>query len=273
MNIDISRLRGEPGMKISVLFLFLSILFLASCGSVEIESQWRESEITIDGKLSDWQGRLWEIENTGVSIGVLNDDENIYLCLAAVNPQAAGQVLRQGLIAWFDPKGGKDKVLGIHFPLGRELGEFEGPMNPDTGVRDSQRGQRENLDEIEILGPGRDEKVKMRVSELKGIEVSIEPSAGMLVYELKIPLKPGDQTPHAAGTEPGKIVGIGFDSSRPDMLMPGRGMGGIPGGGGFGPGMRGGMPGGGGMARMGRGFRGQEPLKLWLKVQLALQPK
>ncbi|MCJ7565338.1 MAG: hypothetical protein MUP52_12230, partial [Candidatus Aminicenantes bacterium] len=60
-------------MKISVLFLFLSILLLASCGSIEIESQWRESEITIDGKIGDWQGRLWEIEDTGVSFGVLND--------------------------------------------------------------------------------------------------------------------------------------------------------------------------------------------------------
>ena len=261
-------------MKIPVLFLFLSILLLASCGSVEMESQWRESEITIDGKIGDWQGRLWEIEDTGVSFGVLNDGENIYLCMTAVNPQAAAQALRQGLVAWFDPKGGKDKVLGIHYPLGRDLNDFEGPPppNPD-GIRDdSRRGQRENLDEIEILGPGRDEKARMRVGELKGIEAAVEPSGGMLVYELKIPLKTSDQTPIAAGTAPGKIVGIGFDSSRPDMLMPGRGQGGrTPGG--FGPGMRGGMTGRGGMIGPGRGFRGQQSLKVWLKVHLALQPK
>jgi len=261
-------------MKIRFLIpiMIMTMILLASCGSVEINSQWRTGEIVVDGKTSDWQGKLWEIKDSGLSVGVLNDENNVFLCLRATDLQTAAQVFRRGLVVWLDPKGGKDKVLGIHYPLGRDRSDFEGPPdNPDAANQDvpAKPRARANLDEIEILGPGRDEKASMRIDELKGIHVAVSRSGGMIVYEVAVPLVKGENAPYAAQSGPGKTLGIGFDTAEPDVLMPGRGMGGrIPGG--IGPGMRGGFPGRGGM--MGRGFRQNQSLKIWLKVNLAPGP-
>jgi hypothetical protein len=261
-------------MKIRLLIpvVIMIMILLPSCGSVEIDSQWRTGEIVVDGKIADWQGKLWEIKDSGLSVGVLNDENSVFLCLRAADLRAAAQVFRRGLVVWLDPKGGKDKVLGIHYPLGRDGSDFEGPPgNPDSAGQDvpARPRTRANLDEIEILGPGRDEKASLHIDELKGIRVAVSRSGGMIVYELAVPLVKGENAPYAAQSGPGKTLGIGFDAAEPDVLMPGRGMGGrMPGG--IGGSRRGGFQGRGGM--MGRGFRQNQPLKIWLKVNLAPGP-
>ena len=145
--------------RIFYLLFLVSIVLLESCGTVEMESQWRDREITIDGKTGDWQGRLMAVKETGISLGLLNDEKNIYICVSATDRRVASQVFRQGLVVWFDPQGGKDKILGIRYPLGMEWSDFQGPPGGgEAGGQDNaRRGARRNLDEIEILGPGRDE--------------------------------------------------------------------------------------------------------------------
>jgi hypothetical protein len=248
-------------------FLILSVLPLASCGMLDIKSQWRDTAIAIDARSDDWQGRLYSLEDSGLSVGVLNDETFVYICVTAADARAAGQVLRQGLIVWFDPKGGKDKVLGIHYPLARDWQDFNVTPRGETGNQEARRQTLQEIrSELEILGPGRDEKVRLRVEEAKGIEAAFQ-TRGRFVYELKVPLAKNDGTPHAIGVETGKIVGVGFDSPRLDFILPGRGMGGrIPGG--FGPGLSGRNP---GRIGMGRGMRNAEPIKFWMKVQLAAQ--
>ncbi len=258
--------------RIFYLLFFVSILLLESCGTVEMESQWRDREITIDGKTGDWQGQLVPIKDSGLSFGLLNDEKNIYICVSAAERRVASQVFRQGLVVWFDPQGGKDKILGIRYPLGMEWSDFQGPPGGEAGGQENaRRGVRRNLDEIEILGPGRDEKTRLHLDELKGIQAAVATSGGAFIYELKVPLIKSEETPSAAGSAPGKIVGIGFDRPEPDVFV-GRGMGGrIPGG--FGPGLRGGFGGRGMMIGTGRGFRNEEPIKIWLKAHLAQENK
>lgn len=248
-------------------FLILSVLPLASCGTLDIKSQWRDTAIAIDGRSDDWQGRLWSVEDTSLAVGVLNDETFLYLCVTAEDARAAGQVLRQGLIVWFDPRGGKDKVLGIHYPLERGWQDFNVPSKGETGNQEARRQALQEIrNELEILGPGRDEKVHLRLDEAKGIEAAFQ-TRGRFVYELKVPLAKGDGTPYAVAIGEGKIVGVGFDSPRLDFIVSGRGMGGrIPGG--IGPGMPGRYS---GRAGMGRGMRNAEPIKLWMKVQLTAQ--
>ncbi len=241
--------------------VILLILPLASCGMLDVKSQWKDLNIAIDGRTEDWQGRLLSLEDTGLSVGVVNDEKFLYICITATDARTASRVPRQGFIAWFDPKGGKDKVLGIHYPLQRDWQDFDVPSRGESENQETRRQAfRESRRELEILGPGRDEKVRMSLDEAKGIEASFQ-MRGLFVYELKVPLVKNDETPHAIGTEPGKILGVGFDSPQLDfLLMPGRGMGGR------GPGMPGRYP---GRIGMGRGMRNAEPVKFWMKVQLA----
>jgi hypothetical protein len=129
------------------------------------------------------------------------------------------------------------------------------------------------LHEMEILGP--DNSVVERLSNLHsaGLHASLSDSTGSLIYELKIPLAKGKNNLYPLNVEAGRTLGIGFETGQFTMRRQNRESGeGSPdgdrfgrGGGGFG---RGGMRGGLG----GRQFQGApEPLKVWTKVQLAVQ--
>jgi len=259
----------------------LLVLGLAGCSSARIystDSLPRTKEIKVDGRTDDWLGSLSIIEDGNVSVGFLNDRENLYICLMLEEDFLQGQVMRQGLTVWFDPKGGKEKSLGLRYPLGRPLGEKgEGPRG-EPGPPPSEGSPEEVMSALEIIRSPKGEPQKMEISDIPGIEISVAPTRGLFVYELKIPLAQTESKLVALGVQPGQTVGIGFEipqldrdqmSGRPSEGTPGGGgrppMGGVPGAGGGGRpgGMRGGGPGGGMMEQM------PEGLKIWALVRLS----
>jgi hypothetical protein len=253
--------------------LLLCAFFNTGCSpSLELESQWCDREIIIDGKSKDWLGALYYFEDENVSAGFLNDEDRLYLCMIAESQILRAQVMMQGLTVWFDPEGGRNKAFGIRFPI--ITGEMRDRI---TGMRLREEGQdreftqehlKESLTDIEILGPGKDSQSRMKIKDAGGIEVQLEASSGMMVYELKVPLHRDELRPYALSAMPGDNVGIGLEIPKPDRSAMQKGMGsrspggtGIPGGGrcGFG-----GRPGGGrGMPQMLRG------LNVWITLQLS----
>jgi hypothetical protein len=259
--------------------LFLSTFFLVGCGLFEVDSKWRDRDIAIDGKSGDWLNAMMYFEEERISLGLLNDENFMYICMIVDDPFIRSQIVRQGFELWFDPRGGKKKVFGIRFPLGMLEAEMQPeemqarrvPMKPVRDEQDPERlsqALRRQMDELEILGPGKDESVRMPVEKAEGIEVKIEVASGMIVYELKVPLHLSEEFPFAIGTKAGDLIGVRLEAAKMDFgQMRGRmggGMG-MPGGG------RGGMV--GGMRGMGMrgGMRPQmpKPLKIRAKVQLA----
>ena len=118
---------------------------------------------------------------------------------------------------------------------------------------------------MEILGPEEEVLERIDIEEARGINVKLRMEGGLLVYELKVPLKSGEDYPYAIGVKAGDWIGVGFESPKLEMERPsGMRGGGIPGGGR--------IPGGGGRGGMGMpGGERQMPrqLKIWAKVQLA----
>jgi len=247
--------------------LFLLTFFLVGCSKLELDSGWRERQITVDGRNDDWLGTMMYFEKEKVSLGLLNDENFMYICLIAEDQLIRNQVMRQGFTLWFDSDGGKKKTFGIKFPIGMQPGEMKerrDEQDPER-FRQTLRGQ---MAELEILGPGKDESIRMPLEKAKGINVNVRVSSGMLVYEIKVPLERSEEYPYAVGAKAGSSVGIGLETSKFKRQNVRRSMGGrMPGGGGRG-GM-GGMSGGRGMR--GSGMRPQmpEPLKIWAIVQLA----
>ena len=251
--------------------VFFSVLIQAGCTTYEIDSMWRTDEINIDGKSTDWVGKLSYIEEANISVGIQNDHESLYLCLIAEHQALSVQVMGQGLTLWFDSSGKKNKTFGIRFPLGRQFSRER--RNPMSMPR--ERGEREkrtpkskpSLDELEILYPEEEKIIKMSKGEAKGIDVALTPSSGILVYELKVPLAEKELNPYAIGVKPGVTIGIGLEIPKRDMsAMRNAGLGGMGGGrpgGGMSP-PRGGR--GGGMGRRPGIMNG---LKIWAATQLA----
>jgi hypothetical protein len=199
--------------------LVLSALVLGFAGcrtftpTFSTESVAPPEPIRIDGKADDWRGNLF-VEGQRLEIGFLNDRENLYVCLRTRDNVTRADILTQGLTVWFDPSGGTKTLFGIKFPVGL----------PPSEQKLTSRETRENaeleklsdkmpLTEMEILR-GKEPPQKLTVAEAKGIEVKVVPTYEEIVYELKIPLAATEQHPFAIGTEPGKTIGVGFDSPR-----------------------------------------------------------
>ncbi len=258
--------------------LFLLTFSLVWCGLFEIDSKWRDRDIIIDGKSGDWLNAMFYFEAERISLGLLNDENSLYVCMIVDDPFIRGQIVRQGFELWFNPKGGKKKVFGIKFPLGMLEAEMppeekeakKVPLKPSRSEQEPENiGQalRRQMEELEILGPGKDESQKMPVEKAEGIEVKIEIASGMIVYELKVPLQLSEEFPFAINAEPGDLIGVRLEVPKMDLGEMRRRMGG-----GMGmPGGRGGMGGGMGGMRMpgGMGLRMPEPLKIRAKVLLA----
>lgn len=263
-----------PYLTIIMIIVFTS---LVGCGSQELTSTWRDREIAIDGVAAEWEGAVSYIEKENIAIGLLNDEDYLYICLATVDSRRVRQMMGSGLTLWFDPKGGKDKTFGINFPLGMQLfrahmdrEKMQMPM-PREQMPDPERLKQmveESAQEMVILGPGENEHRRMPVYGSEQIQVKLGYSGGKLVYELRVPLVQDEQRPDAIGLREGQFVGVGFETAEVDREMMRERMGGrMPPDGGE---MRGGGMRGGGM-RGGRmpGDEMTEGLELWTKVELA----
>lgn len=257
----------------------LAASILAGCGGLELESRWRDREVAIDGRMSgdgepgeEWAGARAFLEDENASIGLLNDESSLYIRLETKDRRMQMHIVRLGLSVWFDPRGGKDKVFGIRFPLGAGgvgvegggmgFARRSGRESPDPErMRQDLESTIQAMTELEILGPG-DEVERIPMGEAQGIEVAIALSETALAYELRVPFHETLECPYAVGAEPGDRIGLRLETSGMDF---GR-MGGVR------PHIRVGIgqPGG----RMGRGVgRGgpgrPEPLDVWASVQLA----
>ncbi len=260
------------------------LLLLLSCGKSGWKSQWRDREIIVDGSQADWDGKMTYLEKQNLSFGLLNDENFMYLCLVTNDRDLQRQLMRQGFILWFDPAGGNDKHFGIRFPIGMfamEMPMMRGPQMREGGESEMEPEDRrkifaEALQELEILGPGKDDRHRTQVASAKGLELKLnEDENGTLVYELKVPLAQSEEHPYAIGAEAGKKIGVGLETPEIDREQMRERMHGSFGGGWHGGGMGGHRP-GGGPGEMGRpeGFGGHrpemaKPLKVWAEVQLA----
>ena len=296
----------------------IAALAAAGCGPIRMESSYRHDPVTIDGSEVDWKDNLAFVEDLRSYVGLRNDDQYLYVCFITQDRATSRLLLGAGLTLWFDPTGGKQHHLGIHFPMGmRELaltragrrgggdeagggGEGDqGGRRPRGGDRDAEGGGRdeggvssklmaEALKDMEILGPSQFDRRKLEVAKAPGIEVAVGNPNGAMVYEMKIPLAPGDSTaPFGVGVKPGESFSLGVESG--ELPSTGGGMrrgegegeGGEGGGrGGFGGGYggrgRGGFGGGGGRGGYGGGGYGggqgaqrPDPINEWVNIKLA----
>lgn len=254
----------------SILFFFA--FFLAGCSTFKLESKWLDREITVDGQSDDWLGAMMYMEDKNISIGLFNDENFLYICMIAEDQFVRNQVMRQGVMLWFDPSGGKKETFGIKFPIGMQAGDIPmGRRGDEQDPERSRQARRRPMTELEILGPGKDESLRMPKEDAKGIDIDVKSLSGMIVYELKVPLTHSEEHPYAIGAKAGSLIGVRLETPKMSrQRISGRsGMGGRGGTGGRG-GMSGGRGGMGGGMR-GGGMRPQMPksLKVQAVVQLA----
>lgn len=270
-------------------FIILLAIVSGGCSSTaELSSSWSNNEIVVDGLASDWGGHFFYLKDSHISLGLRNDQDYLYVCLMWSEGQFRRQMMGLGLTVWLEPEDGKK--WGIHYPVGF-LGQGERPSldrEESGGLRDSGQVFQQSLQNLEILGPGKDEHTQFSAVQVPGISVKVGNSQGSVVYELKVPLRESSDHPFAVGTGAGSTVKLALETGKFEgrsrqggMSEGGReGSGGGRGGGGrggFGGRGRGGG-GAGGSGRGGEGGRGTasgerpEPLDFSAAVHLASAP-
>jgi len=256
-----------------------------------IDSHWPDRPVKIDGDNGDWAGPLAPVdEKDPINVAAENDGRSLYLVLTTTDQALRREIMRKGLVVWFDPAGGDKKHFGIKFPVGYgsengarggrggggrgRWGGYGHGSGGDTGDQNPTPDQTtavEPPDRLEVYGPVKDDAHSFVVEAAPGIAAKVGEVEGYFVYELKVPLAKASETPYAIEAKPGSAIGFGIETPKIESAEHRGGFGGMGGGmGGRGGGMGGGGgrggPGGGGHRG---GFEEPKPLKAWATIQLA----
>ncbi len=239
--------------------LFIAVIAALSlctgCKPIQLESQWRDRDITIDGSTAEWSGLIQYPEDSKIGIGIVNDEAYLYLCLTSEDRAIASQILMSGFTVLFESKARKGKRFGVHFPLGMKLfgppSEEAGDREPDMAAMTAR--MEASLQTLALLGPGKNDTLPMstRIAESLGIAVCIKPSRENCAYELKVLLNPDSLFRYALGIGKDTLLAVTLETDRTDRASRPSG-GHHGGGGGMGP-HGGGMGGGGRMGSHGGG--------------------
>jgi len=131
------------------LIFFLFCLVFLGCGKPTLFSPWRDHEIIIDGKYKDWgTSTTYYDEKAKVVLNLANDADYMYVCMISRNREIETQVMESGFVVWFDPDGGKNKLFGIHFPIGLKR---MGMSIEEKGKRDMTRDWQDQEDKSGLI--------------------------------------------------------------------------------------------------------------------------
>ena len=259
-------------MKINII-IFLSLVFLFGCSIYE--ATYEQSPLIIDGLSSDWTTTLDSKNNNGLSYGISNDKENLYIRLNINDLDIQKKIFMAGLTIWIDTTGRKKEILGIQCPIMKES-----PKMRTNAMRDRNspmQWDNNQLLEAKFTGFAKSEEIHFLYNNPYKVEVSISVDEfKSMYYEMKIPLSIiynnySDLLSKSIsiGLETGAIK-LPFPSER-SANMSSAGQGGR--GGGKGGGRSGGGKGSsqGGGAQNISGFSNlSTPTKVWIKnIQLA----
>jgi hypothetical protein len=261
--------------------LMLSIVLLScfsGCRTNEQLAVWPNRNISIDGKLADWSGYLALNEDSNVAFGFLRDSTYFYICLVTSDPDIQRQIMGKGLVVWLEADRNTKNRIGIKFPLGMMASGV--PQQEFMRNRTEMDGEQPEpsfehfLNEMEIQSPGEKTFNRYGVSEIaqSGLEVGAGLAMEQLVYEMKIPLIRGKNTPYALGIEPVQVVALEIEIPEIDREAMREKMMSMGGGRGRGErpprGMLGGGPPGGRMHGGDTGWKQNKSLKVKFSVRL-----
>ncbi len=251
---------------IAITLVIMTII--GSCAKVVTTSLWHNKDIIREKETGVLETPLRFFDpKSRLQYTILNDNENLYICLKAMEDQSQLKLMRSGLQLWIDTTGRGKKLINLSYPLPAEDSNGgQGREMKDPGNKDKAAMHNHFLlshPDMMLTGFKNPMNGLLPLENKFGIAVTIHwDSIGTLVYKARIPfrtfyhesLNSRDLTklmsislivPALARTGEGGKAAAGARGNR----------GGGMGGGSMGGGMRGGMGGsmGGGMHGGSRG--------------------
>ena len=203
--------------------LFLLILSLSLLGFSKekiITSNWVVNPLTIDGSNMEWRDDTLSFEKkVDVNFAFRNDAEYLYVLFIFNDPKYLSSINATGMTLWFDTEGKKKKNYGLTF-MKRQvsadafisiLEKQKGPLSEEE-KNDIRSNPRYFLHNIKVVSKESESTSQQAESEEVNLAIfRSERQEKMVIYELAVPLKRITEQAHGLGTEPGKIVKVGFE--------------------------------------------------------------
>ncbi len=203
-------------MKRTILtFLLFGItVILLSCTSLKVDSEFVNDPPLIDGKAEEWKDKLVYFEDENIFAGAVNDDAYLYLCFNTSNVDYIRQILRFGVTVCFDAEDGFDETPGLRYPAVNPRRMRQEPANErhESGFFAPEKLLEMINDRLGMIQVFKGEiPGEMKVlSETEHIEAALDLDKFLLTIEYKVPIGKYQGEVFSTGTEPGKMVRIGF---------------------------------------------------------------
>ena len=192
----------------------------------QFSSAWAATPAKVDGTADTWTPFLRPLGDIPMVIGVQNDADFLYLCFKTSNPFLKRQLLSTGLTVWANGKGNTNtnRGFGVRYPLvPKAKGDEEHRRVPPTPTpaEGSVSALVQPPPEFEFIGPNWDNRRRMEFGDEQPITAALGDDSGVMVLELRIPLKASEALPLAIGVTPGTPIGLEL-ATMPAPKPPGK---------------------------------------------------
>lgn len=215
------KMKKKSFFKIFLLFSFILAFSLQSFSKSEIiTSNWVTSLLTIDGSNEDWESEALNFEKkVDVDFAFRNDAESLYILFIFKDPKYLSSINATGMTIWFNLEGKKKKKYGLSFVKKQVSADaFISILEKQKGTlsEEEKNNIRANpqyfLHNIKVVGKEGKSLSQQADSEEANAAIFREMKQEQTVmYEFAVPLKRMTGQAQGIGTEPGKIVKVGFE--------------------------------------------------------------
>jgi len=201
-------------------FMILTLSLLSFSKEKTIASNWTSTPINIDGSNVDWVNDALNFEKkVSVDYAFKNDAENLYVLFIFKDPKYLSSIRATGMTVWFNLEGKKKKNYGITF-LKKQVSAdaFISILEQKKGPLSEEEKNNVRANPYYFLHSTKVINKKSKSSSHSPASGEIKPAVfrsirqkNAIVYEFAIPLTRKTEQAPGIGTEPGKIIKVGFE--------------------------------------------------------------
>ena len=175
---------------------------------LQVASAWALVPAKVDGTADTWAALLRPLGDVPMVIGVQNDADFLYLCLKTSNLKLKKQLTATGLTVWTNGTGkaSTSKGFGVRYPLSEQ--REGGKPTPTPAEETSAPGVVQPPPEFELIGPTMENRRRVELADDEPVVAALGDDSGVMVLQLRLPLKSSAVHPLAVGAVPGTAIAL-----------------------------------------------------------------
>jgi len=191
---------------------------LVAGGVPQYPSVWAAAPVKMDGTADTWAPLLRPLSDMPMVIGVQNDADFLYLCFKTSHPALKKQLRETGLTVWLNASG-KSRMnsgFGVRYPLKKvKHGDDQKSREPEPPDDGTVPVFVPPVPDFELIGPTENDRQRFELDAGEPVEAALGDDSGVMVLELKLPLKASGLYALALKGVPGTVLGVGLGTSVP----------------------------------------------------------